>query len=71
MAALKKGSLVRVVRDQIEGSVELVASDARLPSYIFETDGEVLEIKGDYAWVKFALPVANIWFRLDHLEAAA
>jgi hypothetical protein len=71
MAALKKGSLVRVVRDRIEGSVELVASDARLPPYIFETDGEVLEIKGDYAWVKFALPVANTWFRLDHLEAAA
>lgn len=67
MAALKKGSLVRVVREQIEGSVEETASDARLPSYIFETDGEVLDIQGDYAWVKFTLPVPNIWFRVDHL----
>ena len=70
MAAIKKGSLVRVVQDKIQESVEVGASDSRLPSYIFETDGEVLDVKGDYAWVKFALPVANIWFRLDHLEAS-
>ena len=69
MAALKKGSLVRVVRDKIEGSVEATASDPRFPSYIFDTDGEILSVSDDYAWVKFALPVANIWFKLDHLEA--
>ncbi len=62
---------MRVVRDKIEGSVEVTASDARLPSYIFETNGEILSVQGDYAWVKFALPVANIWFRLDHLEASS
>ena len=71
MAALKKGSLVRVAREKIEGSVEVTASDSRLPSYIFDTDGEILAVQGDYAWVKFALPVANIWFRLDHLEASS
>jgi hypothetical protein len=71
MAALKKGSLVRVVREKIAGSVEATASDSRLPDYIFETDGEILTISEDYAWVKFALPVANTWFKLDHLEAAA
>jgi hypothetical protein len=70
MAALKKGSLVRVVRDKIEGSVEATASDSRLPDYIFETDGEILTISEDYAWVKFSLPVANTWFKLDHLAAA-
>ena len=67
---IKKGSLVRVVSEEIQASVELTASDARLPPYIFETDGEVLDIRGDYAWVKFAIPVPNIWFRLDHLKAA-
>lgn len=71
MAALKKGSLVRVVRDKFEGSVEATASDGRFPDYIFNTDGEILNISEDYAWVKFALPVANIWFKLDHLEAVA
>jgi hypothetical protein len=70
MAALKKGSLVRVVRDKIEGSVEATASDSRLPDYIFETDGEILTISEDYAWVKFSLPVANTWFKLDHLAAS-
>lgn len=70
MAALKKGSLIRVVREKIEGSVEALASDSRLPSYIFETDGEILDIQGEYAWVKFVLPVANTWFKLDHLEVS-
>jgi len=69
MAALKKGSLVRVVRDKIEGSVEATASDSRFPGYIFETDGEILTVNDDYAWVKFAIPVANTWFKLEHLEA--
>ncbi len=71
MAALKKGSLVRVVREKLQNSVEATASDNRFPDYIFDSDGEVLDIKGDYAWVKFALPIANIWFRLDHLDTAA
>lgn len=70
MAALKKGSLVRVVRDKLEGSVEATASDSRFPDYIFDTDGEILSISEDYAWVKFSLPVANTWFKLDHLEAS-
>lgn len=69
-AAIKKGSLVRVVSEKIQESVEIGASDARLPPYIFETDGEVLDVQGDYAWVKFAIPVPNIWFRLDHLVAS-
>lgn len=66
---IKKGSLVRAVRDKLEGSVEAQASDQRFPPYIFETKGEVVEIKGDYAWVKFGqVPTPNIWLRIDQLE---
>lgn len=62
---------MRVLRDQIEGSIEATASDSRLPDYIFDTDGEILDIKADYAWVKSCPTVANTWFKLDHLTAAA
>ena len=66
---IKKGSLVRAVREKLEGSVEAQASDQRFPPYLFETKGEVVDIKGDYAWVKFGqVPTPNIWLRLDQLE---
>ena len=66
---LKKGSLVRVVREKLESSVEATASDTRFPPYIFETKGEILETQGDYALIKFGLvPTPNIWLRLDQLE---
>ncbi len=68
-AALKKGSLIRAVREKLEGSVEALASDPRLPSYLFETTGEVLDLKGDYALVKFSLPTPNVWLRQDQIEA--
>jgi len=67
---LKRGSFVRVVRDRLENSVEALASDTRLPPYIFETRGEILETEGDYALLKFgAVPTPNMWLRLDQLEA--
>lgn len=66
---IKKGSLVRAVREKLEGSLEAQASDQRFPSYLFETKGEVVDLKGDYAWVKFGqVPTPNIWLRLDQLE---
>lgn len=66
---IKKGMLVRAVRGALENSLEAQASDARLPSYLFETKAEVVEIQGDYAFVKFGLvPTPNIWLRLDQLE---
>lgn len=66
---IKKGSLVRAVREKLEGSVEAQASDQRFPPYLFETKGEVVDLKGDYAWVKFGqVPTPNIWLRLDQLE---
>ncbi|HEY9601406.1 MAG TPA: NAD(P)H-quinone oxidoreductase subunit O [Allocoleopsis sp.] len=67
---IKKGSLVRANREKLENSVEAQASDTRFPSYIFDTKGEVVDIKGDYAFVKFGqVPTPNIWLRLDQLEA--
>ncbi|MEQ9233301.1 NAD(P)H-quinone oxidoreductase subunit O [Coleofasciculus sp. E2-BRE-01] len=65
---LKKGSLVRVNRETLDNSVEAKASDTRFPPYLFESDGEVVDTRGDYALVKFYVPTPNIWFRLDQLE---
>lgn len=66
---IKKGTPARAIREALEGSVEAQASDQRLPSYLFETDGEILEVKGEYALVKWgAVPTPNVWLRLDQLE---
>lgn len=67
--AVKKGDLVRVVREKLENSVEIQASDPRLPDYLFETKGEVVDMKGDYVMVKFGyVPTPNFWLRADQLE---
>ncbi|MBW4442195.1 MAG: NAD(P)H-quinone oxidoreductase subunit O [Plectolyngbya sp. WJT66-NPBG17] len=67
---VKKGEMVRVIREKLENSVEAKASDSRFPSYIFETQGEVVDLKGDYAFVKFGkVPTPNIWLRQDQLES--
>ncbi|WP_036485071.1 NAD(P)H-quinone oxidoreductase subunit O [Myxosarcina sp. GI1] len=69
---LKKGALVHVVKEKIENSVEALASDRTLPSYIFESKGEILEMDDDeeYALVKFYVPTPNVWLRLEQLELA-
>ncbi|MGB3636965.1 MAG: NAD(P)H-quinone oxidoreductase subunit O [Rivularia sp. (in: cyanobacteria)] len=67
--AVKKGTMVRAIREKLENSLEAKASDSRLPSYLFETEGEILDTKGDYALVKFGkVPTPNIWLRMDQLE---
>jgi hypothetical protein len=67
--AIKKGDMVRAVREKLENSSEATASDSRFPSYIFDTQGEVIETKGDYAFVKFGIvPTPNVWLRVDQLE---
>ncbi|WP_088890906.1 NAD(P)H-quinone oxidoreductase subunit O [Leptolyngbya ohadii] len=67
--AVKKGDIVRAVREKLDNSLEAKASDPRFPPYLFETKGEVLELKGDYALVKFGyVPTPNIWLRNDQLE---
>lgn len=67
---IKKGSLVRAVREKLENSLEAQASDSRFPPYIFESKGEVVDVTEEYALVKFYVPTPNIWFRLDQLELA-
>jgi hypothetical protein len=67
--AVKRGDTVRAVREKLENSLEALASDSRFPSYLFETKGEVVDIKGDYALVKFGkVPTPNMWLRQDQLE---
>lgn len=70
--SVKKGDLVRVVRAKLEGSVEASASDVRFPPYIFETNGEILDARGDYMLVQFGhVPTPSFWLRADQLEKAA
>lgn len=67
--AIKRGSLVRAVREKLENSLEAQASDTRFSPYLFETKGEVVDLSGDYALVKWGIvPTPNIWLRLDQLE---
>ena len=67
--AVKKGTMVRAIREKLENSLEAQASDSRFPSYLFESEGEILDVKGDYALVKFGkVPTPNIWLRVDQLE---
>lgn len=67
---VKKGDMVRVIREKLENSLEAKASDPRFPNYIFETKGEIVDLKGDYAYVKFGtVPTPNIWLRQDQLES--
>ena len=67
--AVKKGDLVRAIREKLENSLEAKASDSRFPSYLFDTKGEVVDLRGDYAFVKFGqVPTPNIWLRVDQLE---
>jgi len=47
---LKKGALVRVNRETLDNSVEAKASDTRFPPYIFESDAEVVDIRGPDRW---------------------
>lgn len=70
MADIKKGSLVRVLKEKLEGSLEAQASDLRLPNYLLESKGQILEINEDYALVQFYVPTPSVWLRLDQLAAA-
>ena len=65
---LKKGSLVFVDRSIYDKSMEALASDRDLPSYVFEGPGEILNIKEEYAQVRWRRPVPDVWFKLDQLK---
>ena len=66
--SLKKGSLVFIDKSIYDGSVEALASDQDLPSYIFEGPGEILSIKEEYAQVRWRRPVPDVWFKLDQIK---
>ena len=65
---LKKGSLVFVDKKIFSTSVEALASDTDLPSYVFEGPGEILIIKEEFAQVRWRRPVPDVWFKLDQLK---
>ena len=65
---LKKGSLVYVDKNIYLTSVEALASDEDLPGYVFEGPGEILNIKEEYAQVRWRRPVPDVWFKLDQLK---
>jgi hypothetical protein len=67
---IKKGAKVRVVREKLENSLEAKASDARFPSYIFASKGEIVDMNEEYALLKFYTPTPNVWLRIDQLELA-
>ena len=64
---LKKGSLGCVDKLMYLESIEALASDQDLPSYIFKGPGEILIIKDQYAQVRWRRPVPDVWFKLDQL----
>ncbi|WP_107670723.1 NAD(P)H-quinone oxidoreductase subunit O [Cyanothece sp. BG0011] len=66
---IKKGALVRVVKEKLENSLEAKASDTRFPAYLFESKGEILEMNDEYALIRFYVPTPSVWLRLDQLEA--
>jgi Cyanobacterial and plant NDH-1 subunit O len=68
--AIKRGDLVRIVREKFENSIEAQASDRRLPPYVFDGTGEVVEISGDYAQIKFLVPTPTVWLAIEQLEVA-
>ena len=64
----RKGDLIKVNRQVFENSLESSASDQNLPDYIFEGPGELLLVRGDYAQVRWRMPVPDVWLRIDQLE---
>lgn len=67
--AIKKGTKVRAVRDKLVGSLEAQGNDPRLANYIFETDGEILELRGDYIQISFGqVPTPPIWLHQDQVQ---
>ena len=65
---LKKGSLVFIDRSIYDKSIEALASEQDLPSYVLEGPGEILSIKEEYAQVRWRRPVPDVWFKLDQLR---
>ncbi len=67
--AIKKGTKVRAIREKLVGSLEAQANDPRFSDYIFQTDGEVVELRGDYCQISFGqVPTPPVWLHKDQLQ---
>ncbi|MEN9223255.1 MAG: NAD(P)H-quinone oxidoreductase subunit O [Thermostichus sp. BF3_bins_97] len=67
--AIKRGTLVRAIREKLEGSLEAQASDSLIPNYVFETAGEVVDMKDEYLQIKFGVvPTPTVWLRADQVQ---
>jgi hypothetical protein len=67
--AIKKGTKVRAIREKLVGSLEAQANDPRFADYIFQTDGEVVELRGDYCQISFGqVPTPPVWLHKDQLQ---
>ena len=49
-------------------SIEALASDTDLPSYVFEGPGEILSMKENYAQIRWRRPVPDVWVELNQLK---
>ncbi|ATS18762.1 photosynthetic/respiratory NAD(P)H-quinone oxidoreductase subunit O [Synechococcus sp. PCC 6717] len=68
--AIKKGDFVKVIAEKLTNSLEALASDRRYPPYLFEGRGEVVDIRGEYAQIKFPVPTPTVWLKLEQLEVS-
>ncbi|WP_287128452.1 NAD(P)H-quinone oxidoreductase subunit O [Candidatus Cyanaurora vandensis] len=60
--AIKKGSFVMVASPEALAGDTSLASDTRWPKYLFTTPGEVLDVRGDHAYISFgAVPTPPVW----------
>lgn len=67
--AIKKGTKVRAIREKLVGSLEAQASDPRFSNYVFDTDGEIVELRGDYVQISFGqVPTPPIWLHKDQVQ---
>jgi hypothetical protein len=67
--AIKRGSLVRAVREKLVNSLEALANDSFIPEYVFTSKGEVVDLRDDYVQVKFGVvPTPPVWLRLEQVE---
>ncbi|MDX2271563.1 MAG: NAD(P)H-quinone oxidoreductase subunit O [Cyanobacteriota bacterium] len=70
--AIKRGSMVKAVREKLINSLESLANDSLIPEYVFQTPGEVVDLKDNYAQVKFlAVPTPTVWLQIEQLEEVA
>ena len=65
---LKKGSLVKVDRSAYLRGSNPTASDPEPPDYIFLGPGEILQMKGDVALIRWRPPVPDVWLSTSVLR---